>query len=74
MQTEGGGRGPGAAGEPGTHRSLLQTGGRKEARFSSTQVFTLTGRAMAAREPRPQRVPRRVSQGCAPPSRPLAAH
>lgn len=36
---------------PGTHRSLLQTGGRKEARFSSTQVFTLTGRAMAAREP-----------------------
>lgn len=35
----------------GTHRSLLQTGGRKEARFSSTQVFTLTGRSMVAREP-----------------------
>lgn len=35
----------------GTHRSLLQTGGRKEARFSSTQAFTLTGRSMATREP-----------------------
>lgn len=32
---------------PGTHRSLLQTGGRKEARFSATQVLTLTGRSMA---------------------------
>lgn len=32
---------------PGTHRSLLQTGGRKESRFSSTQVLTLTGRFMA---------------------------
>lgn len=42
-------RGQEHRGVPGTHRSLLQTGGRKEARFSSTQVFTLTRRSMAAR-------------------------
>lgn len=29
------------------HSNLLQTGGRKKARFPSTQVFTLTGRCMA---------------------------
>lgn len=34
---------------PGTHRSLLQTGGRKASRFSSTQVLTLTGCCMAPR-------------------------
>lgn len=35
----------------GTHRSLLQTGGRNEARFSSTQFLTLTGLSMASGEP-----------------------
>lgn len=33
---------------PGTHKSLLQTGGRNEARFSSTQLLTLTGRSMVS--------------------------
>lgn len=48
-------------GVPGTHRSSLQTGGRKEARFSSTQEPTLTGRVMAT----PGALPReRYSERC----------
>lgn len=75
---DGGGKGEGRGQEegsvPGTHRSLLQTGGKKEARFSSTQVFTLTGRAMAAREPSLEpRAPRGWSRAAAPSSGPLAA-
>lgn len=42
---------------PGTHRSLLQTGGRNEARFSSTQLFTRTGRSMVSRELCSERCP-----------------
>ena len=77
-RADGGGKGEGRGQKdgsvPGTHRSLLQTGGRKEARFSSTQVFTLTGRAMAAREPSLEpRAPRGYRRGSAPPSGPLAA-
>lgn len=77
-RANGGGKGEGRGQKdgsvPGTHRSLLQTGGRKEARFSSTQVFTLTGRAMAAREPNLEpRAPRGCRRGSAPPSGPLAA-
>lgn len=34
----------------GTHISLLQTGGWKEARFSSTHDLTLTRRSMAGRQ------------------------
>lgn len=44
-------RGQEGGGVRATHRSLLQTGGRKEPRFSSTHAFTLTGRSMVSREP-----------------------
>ena len=44
-------RGQEGGGVRGTHRSLLQTGGRKEPRFSSTHAFTFTGRSMVCREP-----------------------
>ena len=47
----------------GTHRSWLQTGGRKEARFSSTQAFTLTGLSMASQEPRSRAVSSAPSEG-----------
>lgn len=47
----------------GTHRSWLQTGGRKEARFSCTQAFTLTGLSMVPQEPRSRAVCSAPSEG-----------
>lgn len=54
---EGDDRGQEEGGAPGTHRSLLQTGGKNEARFSSTHLLTLTGRSMASQEPCSERCP-----------------